>query len=316
MQTTTPPPPSSASPTLVGGDPTAVVGRRIGAFFVDALIGGLVLLVVVLATFTNTEFGSSITAELQCDIINDLSDDVCIQSGSTLYVGTADDMGAVVLVWLGVSIALTMILPGITGWSPGKRLLGLRIVDKETFEKAGFGANLLRGLLWVADGFPWLAPALGGVLLVSSDGHRRVGDFAAGTLVVRADAVGRPVPVAGVNDLTTTPPPSTTAVPSMPPINPPTSPPPPTTAPLSPPVPTSPPASAPPVDAAPPVFPPPTADPVPAAADSAPPQPTQRPGVDAPMWDDARDTYIQWDPELEAWMMWSEAAGRWVPISR
>ena len=46
-----------------------------------------------------------------------------------------------------------------------------------------------------------------------------------------------------------------------------------------------------------------------------PPAPAPRPGVDAPMWDDARDTYIQWDPELEAWMMWSESGGRWVPIS-
>ena len=41
-----------------------------------------------------------------------------------------------------------------------------------------------------------------------------------------------------------------------------------------------------------------------------------RPGVDAPVWDDARDTYIQWDPEIEEWMEWSESQGRWVPISR
>ena len=27
-------------------------------------------------------------------------------------------------------------------------------------------------------------------------------------------------------------------------------------------------------------------------------------------------TYIQWDPELTEWMEWSEAQGRWIPISR
>ncbi|MEC7507291.1 MAG: hypothetical protein VX510_10825 [Actinomycetota bacterium] len=43
---------------------------------------------------------------------------------------------------------------------------------------------------------------------------------------------------------------------------------------------------------------------------------SSRPGVDAPMWDDARGTYIQWDPELTEWMEWSEAQGRWIPISR
>ena len=48
----------------------------------------------------------------------------------------------------------------------------------------------------------------------------------------------------------------------------------------------------------------------------SPPDPAPRAGVDAPVWDDARDTYIQWDHELEEWMEWSESDARWIPISR
>ena len=49
---------------------------------------------------------------------------------------------------------------------------------------------------------------------------------------------------------------------------------------------------------------------------TSPPDATSRPGVDAPVWDDARDAYIQWDPDLGEWMEWSEAQSRWIPISR
>jgi hypothetical protein len=50
------------------------------------------------------------------------------------------------------------------------------------------------------------------------------------------------------------------------------------------------------------------------------PAPTQQlpaagtPGVDAPLWDDARDAYIQWDPEIARWVQWDETARQWRPI--
>ena len=377
MQPTPPSPftPSPASAPIVASDPTAVTGKRIGAFLVDAIIGGLLVLAVVLATFTNTSFESERDAELQCDLINSFTDDLCIQSGSTAFVGEGADVGLAFLVWIGASTLLTMIVPGITGWSPGKLVFGLRIVDKETFEHAGFGKNLLRGLLWLVDSFPWFGPLLGGIMMLSSGGHRRVGDVAAGTLVVSADAVGRPVPLANVNQVgqpvaAAPPPPTSTAASPPPPTSTAAAPPPPTSAATSPPPPQGPPAGSPPppqgppaaptpapVAAAPqppsgshpPVFPPPTTPPVadappppagneseaevaesppapvaepPADAPAAPtmpespPPPAPRPGVDAPMWDDARDTYIQWDPDLQDWMEWSETDSRWVPISR
>ena len=377
-----PSPPSS--PSL--SNPTAVVGRRIGAFLIDGLIGVTFIFVFALATFTNTELGDSFTAELQCEVINEFSNDLCIQAGTTVYVGTENEVAIITLIWLAWVLISTMILPGITGWSPGKLVTGIRVVKADTFEKAGLGANILRGVLWVVDAFPYVAPIVGGALLASKD-HRRVGDRAANTLVVRADSVGRPPvqtpsavvapPTGAVTPSTTPPPPSgppaTTLVTASPPPPAAPSPPPPATTPpppptsSAPPAPTGPPSayqppppseyrtkpapSAPPVfppPAAPPVFPPTedaaSADPIPVVepepepeAEAAPiveaepaatpepePEPvpespaetSPRPGVDAPMWDDARNTYIQWDPELTEWMEWSEAQGRWIPISR
>ena len=376
-----PSPPSS--PSL--SDPTAVVGRRIGAFLIDGLIGVTLIFAFALATFTNTELGDSLTAELQCEVINEFSNDLCIQAGTTVYVGTENEAAIITLIWLAWVLISTMILPGITGWSPGKLLTGIRVVKADTFEKAGLGANILRGVLWVVDAFPYFAPIVGGALLASKD-RRRVGDRAANTLVVRADSVGRsPVqtpsavvaPPTGAATQPTTPPP-----PTGPPVNnlvtasppPPAAPSPPPPA-ATPPPPTSPapPVAPPPTGApsayqppppseyrtepAPPVFPPPAAPPTfPPAEEAAPAEPlpiaepetepeaeaapiveaepattpepepepvpespaemSSRPGVDAPMWDDARGTYIQWDPELTEWMEWSEAQGRWIPISR
>ncbi len=378
-------------------DPTAVVGRRIGAFLIDGLIGVTLIFAFALATFTNTELGDSLTAELQCEVINEFSNDLCIQAGTTVYVGTENEAAIITLIWLAWVLISTMILPGITGWSPGKLLTGIRVVKADTFEKAGLGANILRGVLWVVDAFPYFAPIVGGALLASKD-RRRVGDRAANTLVVRADSVGRspvqtpsaviapptgaatqpttPPPPMGppVNNLVTASPPPP-AAPSPPP--PAATPPPPTSPapPVAPPPPTSPapPNSPPPTGApsayqppppseyrtepAPPVFPPPAAPPAfPPAEEAAPAEPTpiaepepeseaeaapiveaepaaapepepepfpeppaetsSRPGVDAPMWDDARNTYIQWDPELTEWMEWSEAQRRWITISR
>ncbi|MBQ89572.1 MAG: hypothetical protein CL433_12150 [Acidimicrobiaceae bacterium] len=383
-----PPPPS---PPL--SNPTAVVGRRIGAFLIDGLIGVTLIFAFALATFTNTQFGDSLTAELQCELINEFSNDLCIQADTTVYVGTANEVLVITLIWLAWVLISTMILPGITGWSPGKLLTGIRVVKADTFKKAGLGANILRGTLWVVDAFPYFAPIVGGALLASRD-RRRVGDRVANTLVVRADSVDRPpvqapstvvTPPAAATQLTTPPPPTgppvTTLMAATPPPPAAPSPPAPSATP-PPPTPTAPTgatptASAPatyqpsppseyrtePAPGAPPAFPPPAAplafppaeeaapaEPLPVAepepslimepepepepepiptpepepvaeppAETPDEQPTQapsRPGVDAPMWDDARGTYIQWDPELTEWMEWSEAQGRWIPISR
>ncbi len=76
------------------------------------------------------------------------------------------------------------VLLDATGGTLGKRLLGMRIVDKQG-NKPGLGRSLVRNLLRVIDAIPFVIPYLLGVLLVAkTSAKQRVGDKAAGTFVV------------------------------------------------------------------------------------------------------------------------------------
>ena len=55
-------------------------------------------------------------------------------------------------------------------------------------------------------------------------------------------------------------------------------------------------------------------EPAPAPEPEPEPEPEVRPGIDAPMWDEARGTHIQWDPKLQKWMGWDQAESRWKPL--
>jgi len=72
------------------------------------------------------------------------------------------------------------------GQTPGKRLMGLRVVQ-ENGTPVGWSASVLRNFLLVADFLPLLYLA-GLVSMIADASFRRLGDLAAGTLVVHADA--------------------------------------------------------------------------------------------------------------------------------
>jgi uncharacterized RDD family membrane protein YckC len=337
------------------------MGRRTLAFVIDALIGTAIFIGVVAATFTTSEFASTTAAEDLCSQMEFFTDNACVNFGATVWVGEPGDVGIVFLLW-GLFVLLnTLLIPGFTGWSIGKLIMGLRVVKQDTFELAGMGPNLGRGLLWIADSFPFFVPLAGFVLGLATPGHRRIGDMVAKTFVIDRTLVGRPTAVRGVGGAPAQPavampfppppgmpiaPPATISAPppSTPPPPPtgqlPVSSPPPFAAPTGSPVVASPtpepptpttsaPTAPPPVSSTPPTFPPPPIEPEavdqppPPATPPPPPAPEpepgpeqRRPGIDGPQWDEARDTYIQWDPELTEWMEWNEAGGRWVPISR
>jgi uncharacterized RDD family membrane protein YckC len=67
------------------------------------------------------------------------------------------------------------------GQSPGKRLLGIRVVRGDG-SPVNPGASFLRNLLRFADTFLFLCP-IALVTMLISRGYRRLGDWAAGTLV-------------------------------------------------------------------------------------------------------------------------------------
>jgi len=77
------------------------------------------------------------------------------------------------------------------GQTPGKRFMGLRVVQ-ENGTPVGWSASVLRNFLLVADFLPLLYLA-GLVAMISDTSFRRLGDLAAGTLVVYADAPRAPV---------------------------------------------------------------------------------------------------------------------------
>jgi hypothetical protein len=98
--------------------------------------------------------------------------------------------------WLILSIAsvaiVSIVIPAISGSSPGRALAGIRVVDREG-RSPGFGRALVRWLLWIVDGFFfWL---VGGVLVLVTEKNQRLGDMVAGTYTVPKGLAGQPLPL-------------------------------------------------------------------------------------------------------------------------
>jgi uncharacterized RDD family membrane protein YckC len=264
-----------ASPTVA--DPTAVTARRV----VAALIDGAVIIGPAVAIGTsNMEY---ITRERVgggfddfCDEYTNQFSGTCLQLGDRAYFSDTDGNAGGGLAFFGLAIVLLVIVQGLTGWTVGKLLTGLRTV-KEDGTPPGIGKAFLRWVLLIIDGLPCI-PLVGFICALTTQGHRRVGDMAAKTFVVGARSAGQPIVVPGL----TTPPvapamygaPGAWSTPGAPPpVAPGWSPP---TQPA-----TTPPASS---------------------------------GGQAPQWDAARGTYIQWDAAAGHWLQWDETTSAWSPI--
>jgi uncharacterized RDD family membrane protein YckC len=187
-------------------DPTAVMGRRIAATFIDGLIVFIPTGIITYSSFDTLtraerlDLPSSVSdAESFCDRYTDLhSEDsgFCFTTGQTVHYSDGDWIGAFSLSLYGLAIFLHVILQAITGWTPGKAMVGLRVVQEDG-RKAVFWRVLVRWLLWIVDGLPF-AGLVAFITGLTTTGHRRVGDMVAKTYVVPKEYVGRPVAVRGV----------------------------------------------------------------------------------------------------------------------
>ena len=278
-------------------DPTAIVGRRIGAWAVDLIIYLIFAFILAStiggATSHSYEFGNKEAASQFCTAYKEThSNAICFTSGSgekfTSY--TVEDGWRSVAFW-SIHLVLYAVIQGSMGASIGKLAVGLRVVDAEG-KQAGMGKSFVRTIFWIVDAITCGIPLLGGILMTSSSGHRRVGDMVAGTYVVPKEQVGRPPTQIGY--------PSTgygntgfggTGYPggyagggySLP---------------------------SPPVGGG-------WGAPMGGAAGG--PVPPATPGAasgDGPQWDQARNTYIQYDRDKSAWVQWDAATNAWVPISQ
>ena len=156
--------------------PRGVVSRRCVALLVDAL------LLAVIPVLTVTVVGHATLRKGDCpdplpsgrDCVGFKNQVMLVDKGSFFVF-----FGLLLLLYLVVFVAVQ----GVTGTSPGKALLGIRVVRSDG-TAPGTWRSAVRVLAWLVDGLVLLLPvALWSAWI--SPGHRRVGDWIAGTFVVR-----------------------------------------------------------------------------------------------------------------------------------
>jgi uncharacterized RDD family membrane protein YckC len=159
-----------------GRDPTRVVTRRAIAFVLDAVLLALIpastIAIVGHAHLRRGDCPDPLPAGRDCFSFK--NEAILVDKDAALLF-----FGLLVVLYLLIFVAVQ----GITGASPGKALLGIRVIGPDG-TPPGFGRSVARMVAWVVDGLVLLLP----VALWSAwftTGHRRVGDWLAGTYVVR-----------------------------------------------------------------------------------------------------------------------------------
>ncbi|TML18649.1 MAG: RDD family protein [Actinobacteria bacterium] len=280
-----------ATPVMPAGDPTAVVGRRIGAAVINGVILFIVLVFVarVVVDLKREDLPPGISGSQACDLLRGRQG-INFRASSNDKVVYSENSSAgwlVVGIPLLVWFAMSGLLQGATGANIGKHIVGLRVIKKDTGRLASFGPNILRWVVGVLDAgccFP-----IGLVMIATTKGHRRLGDMAANTLVVGKDSVGVTPVVPGLTAPQFTGPYAT----GYPPAG----------SPFTPRQPASPPAGWP--------------APSPAAAAPPPPAaaPSATPAANTPTWDPQRNTYVIFDSAQNHWLQWDATSQQWRPIS-
>jgi uncharacterized RDD family membrane protein YckC len=86
-----------------------------------------------------------------------------------------------VFLWMLLCIIIFSVMEGRLGYSPGKLLLGIRVLGTD-LQLCGFWRALVRNLLMFVDGF---FNFMVGIMVVALTEHwQRIGDMAARTVVV------------------------------------------------------------------------------------------------------------------------------------
>lgn len=184
-------------PSMAGDpnpDPTDVRGRRIGAYFIDFAV---LLIPSIFITFFFLEKRADAAT---CDDIN-ANLELCFAIGDDIFAATDGRVVAMQFFTALLGIAYFVFLQGSSGWTVGKRLVGIRVVN-ESGAVCGIPKAFVRYLpLLVPALIPGAGWLLGGliaivefILILSHKRHQRMGDLMAKTFVVRQDAVGAPVP--------------------------------------------------------------------------------------------------------------------------
>jgi uncharacterized RDD family membrane protein YckC len=92
--------------------------------------------------------------------------------------------GPFTLLMFGLWILYFTYLEATSGQTLGKRLLNLRVVDPATGRPPSFEKSFVRSILRIVDWLPFLY-LLGFIIALVTERKQRLGDLAAGTIVVR-----------------------------------------------------------------------------------------------------------------------------------
>jgi uncharacterized RDD family membrane protein YckC len=102
----------------------------------------------------------------------------------TVPVNLLFSQGVAIVVNLTVSVIYWGALDGVVGQTVGKRVMKIRVINENGTFPVGFGKAGVRYSAWIVDGALVIAPGL--LLAIFTRRNRRLGDMAAGTLVVAA----------------------------------------------------------------------------------------------------------------------------------
>ena len=191
------PPPSPrgnapTSPPAPRKDPTAVLGRRYGAFFIDLAVAVVAFLVIFFPLATK----HSTADAFRQGCYRSSSTIITCDSGYTLTLGDSvyvADSGSVLGLDVLFSFLYFGVFAGMTGATIGKYATGIRVV-KADGSIVGVPKSLVRWLLFAVDG-PLTLFLYGTIKSSTSPGHQRLGDVTARTYVIGKADVGRPVVV-------------------------------------------------------------------------------------------------------------------------
>ena len=192
-----PPGSTSSAPTTTravpGRDPTAVLGRRYGAFLIDAAVCVVVFLLLFFPFATARTRAETLRIPDCHPAAQDSSRVECanrfvLQLNDTVYEGNTG-------VFLALAVLFTFlyfaVAEGLVGASLGKYMTGIRVVGASG-NRIGLLRSTARWALFAVDG-PLSLFVCGIITSSVSRGHRRLGDLAARSYVVSRDDVGRPV---------------------------------------------------------------------------------------------------------------------------
>ncbi len=168
-------------------EPTSVLARRAGQWFIDVVVCGLAAAVPALV------LGNALLDETRVgdERFTWIDGVLAVKVRDTYIWYRQEELAVIGGVLLLASLLVWVVLPGRRGWSPGMLAADLRVVRRDG-ERPGLGRALVRTLLWVLDAIPGL-PLVGYGVASVSNRHQRIGDHVARTWVVDKHATGVPV---------------------------------------------------------------------------------------------------------------------------